>query len=372
MKGMVRTFLFLPLVAAVVVSCRPSLPTAEDGVFVQRGGDLVASRDAVTIRDTVPGDVLAAGGDIVFAGAAGGDLVVASARQRLGGTAAGSVRAAGAEVRIGAQVGRNVTAAGRLVVLERPARVAGNSYLVGQTVRLEGAAEGLVRIGAQNVALNGTMAGDVLVEASRLRVGPDAVIEGDLRYRLSRGQEPEVDPAARIEGTIHPLSPRPRLPVRATLRVLALLGFLVAGAVVVALLPGLAHASGLRIRARPVVSVLGGLGLLLLVPVVIVLVAITVIGVPLALVAAALYGVAVYLAPVVVGLWLGRLVLRGSTYPERGELVGAFLLGGALIGLLGFIPWAGPVILALATVVGLGAFAVALWEGALEVQARRE
>jgi hypothetical protein len=89
-------------------------------------------------------------------------------------------------------------------------------------------------------------------------------------------------------------------------------------------------------------------------------------------VAAALYGASVYLAPILVGVWLG-LVLRSrsSAYAGRGELVGAFLLGGLILGLLGLIPYAGWAIHLLVAVLGLGAMIVALWEGAVETRLAR-
>jgi cytoskeletal protein CcmA (bactofilin family) len=365
------TVVLLVLLASPALACGAPIPDVDDGVRVRRGGDLVSGRAQVTVRDTLPGDVMAAGRDVLFTGVAGGDLLLAGGRHRVGGSTAGSVRAAGSDIRIGGEIGRNVTAAGSRVVLERRARVVGNSYLVGRSVRVDGTAGGLVRIAAQEVVLTGRITGDVLVEASRLRIGPEAVIEGDLRYRLRRGEEPAIEAGARIDGEVYPLSPRPRIPVRATLRILALVGFLVAGAVLVALLPGLSQAAQARVGARPLSAFATGILLLLLVPVLLALLAVTVIGIPLALVAAALFGVTVYLAPVVSALWVGRLLLRGSTYPERPELVGAFLLGGVLLGVLGLVPWVGPAVLALATIFGLGAFAVGLWEGAVVVESGR-
>jgi cytoskeletal protein CcmA (bactofilin family) len=285
--------LALVTVSAVAASCRAPAALDEEGIRVRRGGDLVSARATVAIRDSVDGDVMMAGRDLLFTGVAGGDVLAAGAWQRLGGTVTGSLRAAGVDLRIAARVGRNVTAAGRSVAVERSGRIAGNSYLVGRAVRLDGGAEGLVRIAARDVAIGGTVAGDMLIESVTLLVGPDAVIEGDLRYRLRRGEEPRIDPSARIEGTVHPQSPRPRFPVRILLRVLALVGFLVAGAVVVAILPGLALAGERRIRGRPLASL--------------------------------------------------------------GELVGAFLIGGLIIGLLGLIPIAGPIVVAVAAVLGLEA-----------------
>jgi hypothetical protein len=353
------------VVLALLTACGAP-DVLDDGLRVARGGDLVVADVEVSVRDSVAGDVMVAGGAVLFTGVVGGDVLTVGGDQRLAGSAEGSVRAAGAQVRLDTEVGRNLTIAAGRVLVGRGARVTGNAYLVGGAIRLDGAVGQLVRIAGSDVVINGHVAGDVLVEARRLTLGPAAVIDGDLRYRLSRGEDMVVEAGARVEGQVLPLGRRPGAWIRWALRGLRILGFLIAGVIVVGLLPGLSLAAERRIRVRPFASFGGGLLVLLLVPVLLALLAITIIGVPLAV-----YLALVYLAPIVVALWLGRLLLSASAYPERGELVVAFLVGGVILGLLGLIPYAGLVLRGLTTILGAGAFAVALWEGAVEVESRR-
>jgi uncharacterized membrane protein YraQ (UPF0718 family) len=104
-----------------------------------------------------------------------------------------------------------------------------------------------------------------------------------------------------------------------------------------------------------------GLGLLWLValPVLTFAAAVTVIGIPLAIVSAVLYVVALYVAPVVPGLWLGTSLLdrpgAEPTHPAR-----AFLLGGFLLGVAMLLPWVGFPIRLAAMAAGFGAVAVAI------------
>jgi cytoskeletal protein CcmA (bactofilin family) len=359
----------LALCCAVLLAGGCGAPAVlEEGLRVERAGDLVASHWDLVVRDSVAGDVMATGGAVTFTGYSAGDLLVAAGNQMLAGVVVGSVRAAGGRVRVDTEVGRNLTLAGGEVVVGRGARVAGNVYLVGGRVHLGGVVEHLARIAAAEVVLDGVVSGDVLVEARRLRLGPGAVVEGDLRYRLGRGERLEVDPGARVGGDVLRLGPRRGAWLRWALRALRVAGFLLAGAVVVALLPGLALASERRVGARPLASTAAGLFLLLLVPLLVVVAAVTVVGIPLALVTAVLYAVLVYLAPAVVALWLGRRLLGGSSYPERGDLAVAFVTGGLILGVLGLIPLVGLAVRAVATVLGLGALVVALWEGAVRVE----
>ncbi len=360
---------FLPLAVLAVSSvtaCRPPV-AVDDGVRVHRGGDLVIANVQVMVRDSVAGDVMVAGSAVTFAGEAGGDVLSAGGNQRLGGTAMGSLRAAGGQVRVDMDVGRNATLAGGLVVLGPDSRVAGNAYLVGGSVLVRGSVDQLVRIGARDAVIDGTVAGDVLVESGTLRLGPGAAIEGDLRYRLGRGEELVLEEGAHVGGEILPLSTRPGAWARWALRVVRVLGFLLAGLVVVLLLPRLTLAAERRLGTRPLASLGLGIGLLVLVPLLLVVLAVTIVGLPLAGVVLAMAGVAAYLAPLIPALWLGRVLLSGSSRPERGELAMAFLAGGVILALLALVPYAGPVVRIIGTMIGLGALVIALWEGAVEV-----
>lgn len=352
------------VVAAIVTGALAcgSPVTDPEGVSARRGGDLVATGSEVLARDSVPGDVLAAGGDVRFNGHAGGDVLAAGGNVVISGLVRGSVRAAAGNLEIHSDVGRNVTLAGGNVVLERGGAVAGNAYLAGGAIRVAGTVHQLVRAAGRNVVLDGTIEGDVHVESDDLRVGPAAVIRGDLRYRLDRDGTAEIDPAAVIEGELIELEPRRPHWLIAGLRWLRIAAFLFAGVVVVALMPRAAATAAATLRRRPAASFGFGLLWFLILPVALLTVAATLIGVPIALVGAAIHLSLAYLAPVVVALWIGALVLRqgGS---DRGALVLAFLLGGVILALIGLIPYAGWAVRLLATVFGLGALAVMAWDG---------
>ncbi len=226
---------------------------------------------------------------------------------------------------------------------------------------MEGSVGHLLRVGAGEVVLDGISGGDVRVEAGRLRVGPRAQIAGDLRYRVT--EEVVIDPAAQVEGEVIALPPppeRPRGRGLALLRALWALGFLVVGAVAVSLFPGTSGSAEEAVRTRPWASLGFGLLWLLAVPIAVVVVAFTLVGLPLALVSAAVYLIFLYLGRAVIALWLGRLALRKRGALDRGGWILCFLVGGAVLVLLRFVPYVGGLVTLLATVVGVGALIAAL------------
>jgi hypothetical protein len=96
------------------------------------------------------------------------------------------------------------------------------------------------------------------------------------------------------------------------------------------------------------------------VPLVAALIAVTVVGIPLALITLALYAIALYLGRAVVALWLGGRLLGDRAVAGTGGLVISFLLGAVILLVLAMIPWIGGLVSALATLVGVGAAVLVL------------
>jgi len=164
-----------------------------------------------------------------------------------------------------------------------------------------------------------------------------------------------IDPLAHVTGPVTALPAPTAGGAGYIFGLLWMFGFLLAGGVVVVLLPRLMVDAAELVRELPGRSALIGLGWIVLVPIAIILVACTVIGLPLALLTGVLYGVLIYIGRVMVALWLGKSVLGPRTREGRlGALVN-FGLGGLVLLLLRMIPVVGPIVMGVATIVGLGA-----------------
>jgi hypothetical protein len=111
-----------------------------------------------------------------------------------------------------------------------------------------------------------------------------------------------------------------------------------------------------------------GLGIAVLagVPVVMVVAAITLIGLPISLMLCALYLAAIYLAKVWVGAFLGRMLMKtsGST---RGDWFLGLLVGLLILTVVGFIPYLGGLVRFGVVCLGLGAFAGQLYRASRPV-----
>jgi hypothetical protein len=190
-----------------------------------------------------------------------------------------------------------------------------------------------------------------------LHIGPRAQITGNLRYKVPP-QKVRIDPAARISGIVTALPVESEWGLK---RWLWLLGLIVIGAVLVALFPGFSAETAESLPRRPMRAALVGLGWICLAPIAIVVVAFTVIGLPLAILAAIVYAVLLFVGDIPVGVWLGRRLLgiREGTRPHG--VVVDYLVGGFVLLIVMLIPVIGKVVLMISTILGLGVILLRAW-----------
>lgn len=350
-----------PLRLALVISGLLTLsvgcvrPKPENQVM-QLGDDFLASGSAPMLRDSIPGDAILAGGDITFTGFTGGDYVGAGGKQDIRGRVHGSLRAAGGRVSVNATVDRNATIGGGDVVVDSATVIGRNAYLIGGNLKVKGTVRGGLLATGGNVELNGVIGQDVEVASGTLRVGPRAQIAGNLRYRVKN--EVRIDPSARITGktTALPVSKGP-----GPFSWLWTAGLLLMGVVVVLVAPRFIADAAETVQGRPGKAFLVGLGVGILGVIAIIIAGVTVIGLPLALVATALYLVFGALSGIPVAVWLGGKVLHARTLLGRQGPIINFFVGALILLVITIIPVVGGLVQVIATCLGFGAMLMAAW-----------
>lgn len=301
-------------------------------------GDLVCAGQTVTVNGTVTGDVICGGQDVTINGPVGG-----------------SVRVAGQTVNLNNTVGRNVTVMGQNVMLSSQAAVSGEVAAAGQTVTINGPVAHVVDVAAQEFALGSTVGGDVNARIGDVNLGQDASVNGDFTY--TNADVLAVD-KSKVHGTVtHNLPPQNEAHTHSSGG--ALVGLWFGGLVywVLAALAGMLLAVWLLPRfvrgvtdqmvKRPWAAVGWGFVAVMAGPIVLVLVAITVLGLPLAFVLGSLWFLALVVSGGVAGVAAGRLLLRHKTTDQR-NLAMAALAGVPLTVLIIWLP-------ALGIVAGLAA-----------------
>ena len=323
------------VVAVLAVGTMPAAVAAQSNA--QTGGTVVVEEG-----ETVD-DLEAFAGTVVVEGAVTGDVEVVAGDVRIDGDVGGDVEAVGGSVTIGGTVEGGVDAAAGTVTITDGATVGGD-----------------VAIGAGSVVVDGTIEGDAEIGAETIQLGDDAAIAGDLRYGGSLEGNTDAVAGETVQDSSIGVDLVPTIPPIASW-LFALYAFalnLLLGAVLLWLFPRFSAGVADRIGTAPVRSGLAGLGVLVGVPILLIATAITVLGIPIAVVGAVVFALLVWIGIVygrfAVAAWLLGLVGVGSRW--LALVVG--LAGGAL---LGQIPYLGGLLNVLIFLLGLGAVAIGLY-----------
>jgi hypothetical protein len=230
-------------------------------------------------------------------------------------------------------------------------------------VELEGTVKGYVHAAGGRVFIDGTVDGDVEARSQSVELGPNARINGKLRYASRR--EPARDAAAQVAGGVEAMplmgrSPTPgeRRAVARTGRWLWTAGLVLTAIALVAALPGFTTRVAATLRTRAGTSLLMGFVALVCIPAGAIVLLVTVIGIPLALIAVLLYLVLLLVGYTMTGVALGDWVLarwRAADAARVGWRVLAAAAAVLLIALLGRVPWIGGLVSFVALIAGLGA-----------------
>ncbi len=271
----------------------------------------------------------------------------------------GPLYAAGGDVRVEAPVQGSLRAAGGDVEVGPGAQVAGSASLAGGRVVVKGPIQGNLHVGAGDVTLDGPVAGDAFVGAGSLSLGPNARIEGKLKFR---GGDMDRDPGAQVAGgVVHAPSRVHRQDRTAAERLthgwMWSLGLVALAALLAGALPGPSQRLAQELRERPGMTALVGFLALTAVPVAALMLAITIIGIPIALIALVLYAALlmigyVWLAVVLGGLLLDRL--NAETAAVTAWRVGAAAVAMILLAIAVRVPLVGGFVKFAALVVGVG------------------
>jgi hypothetical protein len=353
--------------AASIAAAQPA-PTQARAVDSTSGGDRFFGGGSVRQVDPVAGDAIGVGGDLELDAQVEGDAVLAGGSVRLGGRVGQDLYAAGGKVIVEGAIGRNARVAGGQAEIGPKGQVNGNLAIAGGQVTLRGPVKGHVQVAGGEVLIDAAVDGDVRAATGELTLGPNARIGGKLVYR-SR-EEVRRDPAAQVAGGIE-RGPPVAHGTRAAQTHRAhgfeggwiwTAGLIVLAAVFAAAFPAISQRVGAQLRAHPGFALLFGFIGLVCIPVAAVILMITIIGLPLALLVLLLYFVLLILGYVVAAVTLGDAFLarfRAQAASRTGWRIGAAVLAVLALALLGRIPFLGGLVALTAMLAGMGAIVLA-------------
>lgn len=333
-----RSGIALVLTALVLLSAVPGVVAAEQ----RAGGTVVVAED-----ETVEGDLEAFGGTIIVRGTVNGDLEAFGGDVRIEGDVTGDVDGAAGNVWVLGSVGGNVDVAAGNVYVQPGAEIGG---------RLSAA--------AGNIVVAGAVSGNANLAGGSITLAETATFGGDVEYAADAGGF--TDRGATVEGTVTKVEDLdagpwsgPVVPGWA-LSVYGLLVNLLLGALLLLVFPGFTAAVAERVVTDPLRTSGVGLLTLVVVPVLLVLLTVTIVGIPLALVGALLFGLSLWVALVLGRFAVGAWLLSLADVDNRWA---ALVVGLVLLAVLASIPWIGWVFDLAVVLLGLGAMTAVGYAG---------
>jgi cytoskeletal protein CcmA (bactofilin family) len=317
-----------------------------------------AAGDQVIISGTVNGDAYVAGGMVQVDGEINGDLIVAGGSVIINGQISDDVRAAGGNVECNGSVGKNLTAAGGNVRTGRGSEIGGGVLAAGGNITLGGEVVRDVILASGNATVSGRIDGNATMTGDALTVLPGGRVNGNLKVITKNKERVDIAPDA-VGGTVEILTQQSRDAARLLgfqkgefwFRVLWVLSLVATTVVWVLFSPKLLTSFGSTLLARPGWCVLWGLAGIIAIPLVVLLLAITVIGIPLALLLLCCYLWLMYISQLSLGVAFGLRALGGA---GRWRLFLVSVAGIVLVHVLLLVPYLGVLLMIAGLILGLG------------------
>lgn len=335
----------------------------------------VASADFFSSAD-IGGDLEMAAANVTVTGPVHGDVTGIAANITLDAPVGGDFDAAGANITLLSVVAGDMSARGALITVGRNARVEGEADLAAREIIMEGALARGGKLAARDVNISGTVDGPLDIAGRDISFAASARIEGPVMVRSPN--PPRVADGAVMGELTYIEAPfiedhhsRSDVSLSFMPSPWAIGGVLGASAFILGFLASVIAPRGvasvaLAFRRRPWVSGFLGLVVLAMSPVLIatlmVLLAITIIGIPLAVLLILAAPILYFLAFAFGGVVIGDAVMNRKGGPAGlGLRLGSLFLAIIAIIALSAVPVLGFIVLPLVLCIGLGAWTLAIF-----------
>lgn len=354
----------------------------EGGETYASGVDEVVSEDLyigaamISVGGPVEGDLVAAGGKAVVGGDVSEDLILAGGDLVVLGDVGDDARVAGGDITITSNVGGDLVVAGGNVHVASTATVSGDIIAAAGVLIIDGVVEGDIKVGAGALVVNGTVQGEITAETDEVEFGSSSVVEGNINYKAVR--EAKIGEGAELNGeVVFEERAVKSINHEGAKAIAGLLGLAWLGKLIMQLVAALIL---LWLTPKAVSSVVRqatdkfgqelvrGFVVLVVSPVAIIVLAVTVIGLMLAVPAGLVYATLVAFAKLLAGITLGALLLQWFKSEQPHVSWKSAVLGVIVLNIVAVIPVIGWIIAAVLFLVTLGSLSLHIYQHLLSTR----
>lgn len=325
---------------------------------------LIFHGETLIVKGTVTGNVIAFAERVEINGTVQGDLISFAGMVLINGTVDGNAYTFSKATTVKGRVARSLHSFSSTTRIESPGSVAGDVFAFTSDASIDGAAGRDLYAFAGMTHVEGSVGRNIYARTGRLGVGAAANVGGDVTAYVKKQEDVQIDPGATVAGMtdVHLPTPRPSRFLRPKFYVWEAIWL--AAAFVLGLLLNWLFPALFQPRLENAGALLRtlGLGFLILVatPVAAIIVAVTVVGMPLAVISLVLLLLGVYLAKIFVAAFVGR-ALAGGREGQPPAFALQLLLGLAILFVAMNLPYLGGWIAFLVILLGLGMAALRVY-----------
>lgn len=324
--------------------------------------DYFAHGRTVEISGTVNGDLYVLGGQVFIDGTVNGDVLVAGGSVEIAGTVSNDVRLLAGQASISGTIGRNLTAATATIELSPSGRIGRSAVIVSGNADVESHVVGNLRLYSSSVRISDFIGGKVVASVGQLRLTSKVLINGPLEYWSNKNAF--IDPNAKIKGgvTHHPsffydimhnkMFRWLKIGSKFAGLVMNFFYSFIIGLIMLRYFPQRIHRTIEMLNIKPAQSAIAGIVLIFLLPIIMLALIITILGVPFALTLLSLTVVGFYTAKILSILWLSTHLFRRYEFNKHKRLY--FSFGLLLYFFLTLIPYVGTIVTSAALIFGIG------------------
>jgi cytoskeletal protein CcmA (bactofilin family) len=365
---MFKSLTLVLVLAFLLTFINPSFGTefkSGQNIFISQSerinDDLIMAANNIKVQGTVTGDLICASQFLIQNGTVEGNVNAACKNLDVLGGVGGSVRAFCQNNTVSGEIKRNLINFSSSLNIRSGAKIGGDVTAFCGDLTMDGEIGKGLRCGAGIVVISGTINGNVNLDADEITLMPTAKILGDFHYKSKK--EAKIESGAQISGEskwTKVLAKGKKKKGFFTTKNLVVKTVFLLAAILCGLFLILITKKFVKGAKEAVIqSSLKSLGLgficLICIPIAIIILLITVIGIPIAVISLFAYLILFYIAKIFVGIALGEKILTGFKKNKDAPMGWSLITGLIVIYILTSLPYIGWIVYLAVLFIGFGA-----------------
>jgi cytoskeletal protein CcmA (bactofilin family) len=366
-QKLLRSFIFgalllLPLSFSLAAETKSGDPIyiAKDEIV---NGNFYAAGETITVDGTISGDLIVIAQTINVNGRVEGDIIAAGQNITINGEVGGNIRIAGNSLTVNGSAIRNINAFGTNIVLGPNSRIGWDAYLAGAIVEARGIIDGSLLGRSGQALIAGKVGKNIDFRLSNnslnapLVISSEAIVNGDIIY--SSDKAAQISDKASLAGKIQqkPIQNQTdnnRFLLWLWSKLFSVFSALAVGLIMIFIGKNITNHILSKMSEAPTKMLLPGIVLTFSLLPIALLLTITIIGLPLALIISASWLIMIYIAKILTAIVAGQLIIKKLTRRDDPSLSWPLIVGIIVCWLVFAIPYVGWLFGLAAIIFGVG------------------